>query len=184
MVNKYYRTGWPLSSRPTVTVQKRLPPLTKNQGCGSAFSFCRSGSSCFSQCGSGSNLKKFIKIAFRRIFWKRQKRLLRSKKKTMELVQIYLNFLIKLQLLPISLHFYCLFSSSIFPSSIRIHSPQTNFKKSSHFLVLHSAQNALGFRQAKLGRKDTPVALMLRPLSEKYVCFLMITERSSVSALF
>ena len=183
MVNKYYRTGWPLSSRPTVTVQKRLPPLTKNQGCGSAFSFCGSGSGCFSQCGSGSNLKNFIKIAFRRIFWtwKRQKRLLRIKKKTMELVQIYLNFLIKLQLLPISLHFYCFFSSSIFPSWIRIHSP---LKSQAIFLVLHSAQNALGFRQAQLGRKDTPVALMWRPLSEKYVCFLMITERSSVSALF
>ena len=57
-------------------------------------------------------------------------------------------------------------------------------KSQAIFLVLHSAQNALGFRQAQLGRKDTPVALMWRPLSEKYVCFLMITERSSVSALF
>ena len=62
------------------------------QGCWSAFLFCGSGSSCFSQCRSRSScflnadpdpaLKKFVKNNLMPSFfsWKKQKRLLKSKK--------------------------------------------------------------------------------------------------------
>ena len=57
------------------------------QGCGSAFFFWGSGSSCSSQCGSGSSLTKFVTNYFMKC-GKRQKRLPKSYTYTMEFVHI------------------------------------------------------------------------------------------------
>ena len=69
--------------------------------------------------GSGSSFKNFVKIAITlwRVCcsWKNKKRYLKSKKKPWSWSKLTLKVLIKLQLSPIFLHYFCVFSS-IFPS--------------------------------------------------------------------
>ena len=106
----YLRRRLPLLLCPRVgqqVLQKMAPPAQSPQaasphqhlhrggglqGFGTAFIFCGSGSSSSSQCGSGygsSFKKKFIKRWNVFWSWKRQKRLLKTQKLTIELVQIY-----------------------------------------------------------------------------------------------
>ena len=89
--------------------------LFRNQGCGSAFIFCRSGSSCFSQYGSGSSFKSLVKKYLLKSFFKLKKRLLKRKNK--EKVQIYL-IKKKKKITIIGYQFPCIFSVvfQFFPS--------------------------------------------------------------------
>ena len=115
-----------------------IGPLTLlycKQGFGSAFIFCESGSSCFSQCLYGSSwflnadpdpVKFFLTktpvpyAEFSRVE-KNHKNIAQKYKKNMGLVQIYIIFKIKLLLpvLPIFLHFFSFFPR-ILSSWIRI----------------------------------------------------------------
>ena len=48
-----------MSQLKTIYLEKKFQPSPR--GCGSAFIFCRTGSSSFSECGSGSSLTKLLK---------------------------------------------------------------------------------------------------------------------------
>ena len=76
--------------------------------------FCRSGSSSFSECGSGSSFTKFVKKNYDVFFIKHIKIAQKWEKKKMELVQILIIFLVNLQVLAIFLAFFC-FYLKIFP---------------------------------------------------------------------
>ena len=115
------------SSRPPEAVGSAWGSIqfSDNQGCGSAFIFCGFGSSCFLNADTDPALKNYLMKSLLKLKKPKQRRLLKSIKKTLDLVQSYSKNFNIIIIITNFLAFFCYYFL-FFPSWIRIQ--EGNFK--------------------------------------------------------